>query len=82
MFMIVLVMATTASLSAVLYRNDGSITADMVWPDKVACDAAREAHLNEHPAPDHAALICLRVPDHIGKQYLKAPAKKAPALLT
>ena len=74
MWMLVLVLATKASLSAVLMRNDGSITDDIIWPDKAACDVAREAHLFKHPAPDNAGLICLQVPDHIAKKYL--PAKK------
>jgi hypothetical protein len=70
MFMIAMVAATTASLSAILFSPDVTITADLIWPDKVACDVVREAHLLMHPAPDHAGLICLLVPDHIAKRYL------------
>ena len=70
MFMIVFVAATTASLSAILFRPDVTITADLVWPDRAACDVVREAHLLKHPAPDHTALACVRVPDFISKKYL------------
>ena len=73
MFMIAMVAATNMSLSAILFRPDLAITADLIWPDKAACDVVREAHLLKHPAPDHAGLICLRVPDQIVKQY--APKK-------
>ena len=73
MFMIAMVAATNLSLSAILFRPDVTITADMIWPDKAACDVVREAHLLKPPAPDHAGLICLRVPDQIAKQY--APKK-------
>jgi len=47
-----------------------TITADLIWPDKAACDVVREAHLLKHPAPDHTGLVCLRVPDHIAARYL------------
>jgi len=70
MFMIAMVTATSASLSAILFRPDVTITADLIWPDKAACDVVRGAHLLMHPAPDHAGLICLRVPDHIAAKYL------------
>ena len=50
--------------------SPGHGPADMIWPDKAACDVVREAHLLKHPAPDHAGLICLRVPDHIAARYL------------
>jgi len=70
MFMIAMVAATTASLSAILFRPDITITADLIWPGKAACDVVREAHLLKHPAPDHTGLVCLRVPDFISKQYL------------
>ena len=73
MFMLAMVAATNTSLSAILFRPDLAITADMIWPDNAACDVVREAHLSKHPAPDHAGLICLRVPNHIAKQY--APKK-------
>ena len=72
MFMIAMVAATTASLSAILFRPDITITADMIWPDKAACDVVREAHLLKHPAPDHAGLVCLRVPNFISKKYMRA----------
>jgi hypothetical protein len=72
MWMIILVMATKASLSAVLYRNDDTITPDMVWPDKVACDTVLEQHLLQYPAPPTAALVCLQVPDHVSKKYLRS----------
>ena len=78
MFMIAMVAATSASLSAILFRPDVTITADLIWPDKAACDVVREAHLLKHPAPDNAGLICLRVPDDIAKKYL--PAKKLPVI--
>ena len=68
--MIAMVVATTASLSAILFRPDVTITADLIWPDKVACDVVREAHLSKHPSPDHVGLVCLRVPDFISKKYL------------
>ena len=70
MFMIAMVAATNLSLSAILFRPDMAITADLIWPDKAACDVVREAHLLKHPAPDHAGLGCLRVPDFISKKYL------------
>jgi len=73
MLMIAMVAATNMSFSAILFRPDMAITADMIWPDKAACDVVREAHLSKHPAPDHAGLICLRVPDHIANKY--APKK-------
>ena len=72
MFMIAMVAATNLSLSAILFRPDMAITADMIWPDKAACDVVREAHLLKHPAPDHTGLACLRVPDFISKKYLPA----------
>ena len=72
MFMITMVAATTASLSAILFRPDVTITADLIWPDKAACDVVREAHLLKHPTPDHTGLVCLRVPDFISKKYLPA----------
>ena len=72
MFMIAMVAATTASLSAILFRPDVTITADLIWPDKAACDVVREAHLLKHPAPDHTGLVCLRVPDFISKKSLPA----------
>ena len=75
MFMTAMVATTTASLSAILFRPDVTITADLIWPDKAACDVVREAHQSKHPSPDHAGLICLRVPDHIAARYL--PAKPA-----
>ena len=78
MWMIILVLATKASLSAVLYRNDDAITPDMVWPDKVACDTVLEQHLLQHPAPPTAALVCLQVPDHVSEKYLRA--KKTPTI--
>jgi hypothetical protein len=75
MFMIAMVAATNMSLSAILFRPDLAITADMIWPDKAACDVVREAHLSKHPAPDHTGLVCLRVLDHIAKKYaLKTPS--------
>ena len=70
--MIAMVVAATASLSAILFRPDVTITADLIWPDKAACDVVREAHLLKHPAPDHTGLVCLRVPDFISKKYLPA----------
>mgnify|MGYP001408889590 CR=1 FL=1 len=70
MFMIAMVAATSASLSAILFRS--TITADLIWPDKAACDVVREAHLSKHPSPDHVGLVCLRVPDFISKKYLPA----------
>ena len=78
--MMAMVMATSVSLSSTLFRPDITITPDFIWPDKAACDAVREAHLEKHPPPDHAGLICLRVPDHVAEKYL--PAKKAPAFDT
>ena len=78
MWMIILVMATKASLSAVLYRNDETISPDIVWPDKAACDTVLEQHLLQYPAPPTAALVCLQVPDHISKKYLRA--KKSPMI--
>jgi hypothetical protein len=70
--MIILVMATKASLSAVLYRNDDTISPDIVWPDKVSCDTVLEQHLLQYPAPPTAALVCLQVPDHVSKKYLRS----------
>jgi hypothetical protein len=70
MFMIAMLAATSASLSAILFRPDVTITADMIWPDKATCDVVREAHLLKHPSPDHVGLVCLRVPDFISKKYL------------
>ena len=72
MFMIAMVAATNLSLSAILFRPDMTITADMIWPDKAACDVVREVHLSKHPAPDHTGLVCLRVPNFISKKYLPA----------
>ena len=72
MWMIILVMATKASLSAVLYRNDETISPDIVWPDKVSCDTVLEQHLLQYPAPPTAALVCLQVPDHVSKKYLRS----------
>jgi hypothetical protein len=68
--MIVMVIATSVSLSSTLFRPDITITPDLIWPDKAACDVVREAHQLKHPAPDNAGLICLRVPDAIAKKYL------------
>jgi|TARA_R110000824_G_scaffold175652_4_gene354357 hypothetical protein len=70
MWMLVMIMATSVSLSSTLFRPDITITPDLIWPDKAACDVVREAHLSKHPPPDHAGLICLRVPDAIAKKYL------------
>ena len=72
MWMIAMVAATQASLSAILFRPDTTITADLIWPDRAACDVVREAHQSKHPSPNHAGLICLRVPDHIAARYLPA----------
>ena len=68
--MMVLIMATDVSLSSTLFRPDITITADLIWPDRAACDVVREAHQSKHPPPEHAALICLRVPDNVGKQFM------------
>jgi hypothetical protein len=69
-----MLIATSASLSSTLFRPDITITPDLVWPSKAACDVVREAHLSKHPPPDHAGLICLRVPDDIAEKYLiRAP---------
>ena len=76
MFMIAMVAATSVSLNAILFRPDVTITAGLIWPDKAACDVVREAQLLKHPAPDHTELACLRVPDHIAKQYV--PSKHQP----
>jgi len=80
MWMMAMVMATTASLSAILFGPDAAITPELVWPSRAACDVVREAHLLMHPAPDNTGLVCLRVPDHIARKF--SPAKKAPALDT
>ena len=78
MWMIILVLATKASLSAVLYMPADAISADRVWPDKVACDIIRRETLIQYPAPPTAALVCLQVPDHVAKKYLRA--KKTPMI--
>ena len=70
MFMIAMVDATNMSLSAILFRPDVTITADMIWPDKAAFDVVREAHLLNHSADDYDGLICVFVPDHIEQRYL------------
>ena len=70
MWMIVLVMATTASLSSTLFKPDFGVSIDLIWTSKFECDVVREAHLSVHAAPDHAALVCLRVPDKIAKQFM------------
>jgi len=69
--MIVLVVATKVSLTAVLFRHDASITTDMIWPNKAACDLVRTDHLLKYPSPDNADLICLQVPDHVSRKYSK-----------
>tara|TARA_R110002051_G_scaffold264583_1_gene324496 strand:- start:310 stop:525 length:216 start_codon:yes stop_codon:yes gene_type:complete len=63
-------MATTASLSSTLFRPDISVTTNLIWTSKFECDLVREAHLSVHAAPDNAALVCLRVPDGIAKQFM------------
>ena len=75
MWMIVLVLATKASLSAVLYMPAETISADKVWPDKVACDIVLRKTLIKYPTPPTAALLCLQVPDHVSKKYLRAKKK-------
>ena len=68
--MIVMIMATTASLSSTLFRPDITLTSELIWPDKAACDVVREAHQLKHPPPPNAGLICLRVPDNVAAQFL------------
>ena len=68
--MIILVMATTTSLSSTLFKPDFGVSIDLIWTSKFECDVVREAHLSVHAAPDHAALVCLRVPDKIAKQFM------------
>ena len=70
MWMIILVMATTTSLSSTLFRPDIGVTTDLIWHSKFECDLVRESHLSVHASPDHAALVCLRVPDKIAKQFM------------
>jgi hypothetical protein len=70
MWMIVMIIATSVSLSSTLFRPDITLTSELIWPDKAACDVVREAHLLKHPPPDHAGLICLRVPDNVAEKYL------------
>lgn len=70
MWMIVIVMATTASLSSTLFKPDIQITPDLIWHTKSECDLVREAQLSKHPAPEHAALVCLRIPNEIAKQFM------------
>ena len=67
--MIVMVMATTASLSSTLFKPDVEVTTDLIWPSKFECNLVREAHLSKHPAPEHAALVCLLVPDFIADKF-------------
>lgn len=72
MFMIVVVMAAVSGLSASLFHLDPAITAAKVWSDKASCSAVLEANLLRNPAPDHAELTCIRVPDHVSDQYRDA----------
>tara|TARA_R110000824_G_scaffold222811_2_gene410617 strand:- start:56 stop:295 length:240 start_codon:yes stop_codon:yes gene_type:complete len=69
MWMIALILATTAGLSSALFRPDIMLTAELIWPDKAECNLVREAQLSKHPAPEHAALVCLRVPDFIADKF-------------
>jgi len=64
-----MVMATTASLNSTLFKPDIQITPDLIWPSKFECDLVREAQLSKHPAPEHAALVCLLVPDFIADKF-------------
>ena len=61
MLMIAMVLATNLSLSATLLRPGPAIATDPIWPDRAACESVRNAHLLQHPAPDHANIV---VPSH------------------
>lgn len=69
MWMIVMVMATTASLNSTLLMPDLEITTELIWHNKSECDLVREAQLSKHPAPENGALVCLLVPDFIAEMF-------------
>ena len=69
-WMIAMVIATNASLSAVLLRPDQSVTADLVWPSREECEVVRDAHLAVKPSPDHIGMVCVSVPKFIADQYI------------
>ena len=68
--MIAMVVATNASLSAVLLRPDKSVTADLVWPSRAECEVVRDAHLLVKPSPDNIGVVFLSVPKFIADQYI------------
>ena len=67
-----MVIASNASLSAVLLRPDQSVTADLVWPSRAECEVVRAAHLAVKPSPDNIGVVCLSVPKFIADQYIPA----------
>ena len=69
-WMIAMVIATNASLSAVLLRPDQSVTADLVWPSREECEVVRDAHLLVKPSPDNIGVVCVSVPKFIADQYI------------
>ncbi len=69
MWMIALILATTAGLSSTLFRPDITLTPDLIWNNKSECELVKGAHLSMHPAPEYAALVCLRVPDFVAAKF-------------
>ena len=59
-WMIAMVIASNASLSAVLLRPDQSVTADLVWPSRAECEVVRDAHLAVKPSPIISPRLPLR----------------------
>ena len=70
-WMIAMVIATNASLSAVLLRPDQSVTADLVWPSRAECEVVRDAHLAVKPSPDNIGVVCLSVPKFVADKFVK-----------
>lgn len=71
MFMIALVIATSASLSVALFRPDVSDV--VIWDNRADCEAVVQAQVAQTPPPAHTGLVCIAVPEHIGKQFLPPP---------
>ena len=69
MWMIGMLVATNAALSAMLFRPDATITKDLIWADRAVCEAVRAGHIEKHPPPENIGLVCLRVPEHIAEQF-------------